>query len=75
MTTNTAAFMGLLSATALNWMWDGKPDLGHVGQRLPGRPGGDHRALRLRHGQGRRSSSALLAGLIVVVRRVSCWTR
>jgi ammonium transporter, Amt family len=28
MTTNTAAFMGLLSATALNWMWDGKPDLG-----------------------------------------------
>jgi Amt family ammonium transporter len=28
MTTNTAAFMGLLSASALNWMWDGKPDLG-----------------------------------------------
>jgi Amt family ammonium transporter len=28
MTTNTAAFMGLLSATALNWSWDGKPDLG-----------------------------------------------
>jgi Amt family ammonium transporter len=28
MTTNTAAFMGLLSATALNWMMDGKPDLG-----------------------------------------------
>jgi Amt family ammonium transporter len=28
MTTNTAAFMGLLSATALNWTWDGKPDLG-----------------------------------------------
>jgi len=28
MTTNTAAFMGLLSATALNWLWDGKPDLG-----------------------------------------------
>jgi Amt family ammonium transporter len=28
MTTNTAAFMGLLSATTLNWMWDGKPDLG-----------------------------------------------
>ncbi len=28
MTTNTAAFMGLLSATALNWIWDGKPDLG-----------------------------------------------
>jgi Amt family ammonium transporter len=28
MTTNTAAFMGLLSATALSWMWDGKPDLG-----------------------------------------------
>ena len=28
MTTNTAAFMGLLGATALNWMWDGKPDLG-----------------------------------------------
>ncbi|HVQ12886.1 MAG TPA: ammonium transporter, partial [Vicinamibacterales bacterium] len=28
MTTNTAAFMALLSATALNWMWDGKPDLG-----------------------------------------------
>ena len=27
MTTNTAAFMGLLSATALNWMWEGKPDL------------------------------------------------
>ena len=27
MTTNTAAFMGLLSATALNWSWDGKPDL------------------------------------------------
>ena len=27
MTTNTAAFMGLLSATALNWIWDGKPDL------------------------------------------------
>jgi Amt family ammonium transporter len=27
MTTNTAAFMGLLSATALNWMWDGRPDL------------------------------------------------
>ncbi len=28
MTTNTAAFMGLLSATALCWIWDGKPDLG-----------------------------------------------
>jgi Amt family ammonium transporter len=28
MTTNTAAFMALLSATALNWLWDGKPDLG-----------------------------------------------
>lgn len=28
MTTNTAAFMGLLSATVLNWSWDGKPDLG-----------------------------------------------
>jgi ammonium transporter, Amt family len=27
MTTNTAAFMGLLSATAMNWMWEGKPDL------------------------------------------------
>jgi Amt family ammonium transporter len=27
MTTNTAAFMGLLSATALNWTWDGRPDL------------------------------------------------
>lgn len=28
MTTNTACFMALLSATALNWMWEGKPDLG-----------------------------------------------
>ena len=28
MTTNSAAFMGLLSATTLNWIWDGKPDLG-----------------------------------------------
>jgi ammonium transporter, Amt family len=28
MTTNSAAFMALLSATALNWLWDGKPDLG-----------------------------------------------
>ncbi len=28
MTTNTAAFMGILSATTLNWLWDGKPDLG-----------------------------------------------
>ena len=28
MTTNSAAFTGLLSATALNWIWDGKPDLG-----------------------------------------------
>jgi len=28
MTTNTAAFMALLSATALSWIWDGKPDLG-----------------------------------------------
>lgn len=28
MTTNTAAFMGILSATALSWSWDGKPDLG-----------------------------------------------
>jgi Amt family ammonium transporter len=28
LTTNTAAFMALLSATALSWMWDGKPDLG-----------------------------------------------
>ena len=27
MTTNSAAFMGLLSATALNWRWEGKPDL------------------------------------------------
>jgi Amt family ammonium transporter len=27
MTTNTAAFMGILSAVALNWVWDGKPDL------------------------------------------------
>ena len=28
MTTNTAAFMGMLAATALNWTLDGKPDLG-----------------------------------------------
>jgi Amt family ammonium transporter len=28
MTTNSAAFMGLLSATALNWIFEGKPDLG-----------------------------------------------
>jgi Amt family ammonium transporter len=28
MTTNTAAVMGLLSSTALSWMWDGKPSLG-----------------------------------------------
>ena len=28
MTTNTAGFMALLSATALSWIWDGKPDLG-----------------------------------------------
>jgi Amt family ammonium transporter len=28
LTTNTAAVMALLSATALNWIWDGKPDLG-----------------------------------------------
>jgi ammonium transporter, Amt family len=28
MTTNSAAFMGVLAATALNWVWDGKPDLG-----------------------------------------------
>jgi Amt family ammonium transporter len=28
MTTNTAAIMGLLGATSLNWLWDGKPDLG-----------------------------------------------
>jgi Amt family ammonium transporter len=27
MTTNTAAFMGLLSATMVNWLWEGKPDL------------------------------------------------
>jgi Amt family ammonium transporter len=27
MTTNSAAFMGLLSATMLNWIWDKKPDL------------------------------------------------
>ena len=27
MTTNTAAFMGLLSATTVNWLWEGKPDL------------------------------------------------
>ena len=27
MTTNTAAFMGLLSATMMNWLWEGKPDL------------------------------------------------
>ena len=28
LTTNTACFAALLSATALNWLWDGKPDLG-----------------------------------------------
>ena len=28
MTTNTAGVMGLLSATAMSWMWDGKPSLG-----------------------------------------------
>lgn len=28
MTTNSAAFMGMLSATALNWSLDGKPSLG-----------------------------------------------
>jgi Amt family ammonium transporter len=28
MTTNTAAFMAILSSTALSWLWDGKPDLG-----------------------------------------------
>lgn len=27
MTTNTAGIMALLSATALSWVWDGKPDL------------------------------------------------
>lgn len=27
MTTNTAAFMGLLSATMMNWLWEGRPDL------------------------------------------------
>jgi Amt family ammonium transporter len=27
-TTNTAAIMALLSATALSWIWSGKPDLG-----------------------------------------------
>src|SRR5688572_2120990 len=27
MTTNSAAFMGLLSATAVNWLWEGRPDL------------------------------------------------
>ena len=27
MTTNSAAFMGLLSATTVNWLWEGKPDL------------------------------------------------
>jgi Amt family ammonium transporter len=28
MTTNTAGMMGLLSATAVSWLWDGKPSLG-----------------------------------------------
>jgi Amt family ammonium transporter len=28
MTTNTAGIMALLSATAMSWMWDGKPSLG-----------------------------------------------
>jgi Amt family ammonium transporter len=28
LTTNTAAIMALLSATALSWVWDGRPDLG-----------------------------------------------
>jgi len=28
MTTNSAAIMGILAATALSWVWDGKPDLG-----------------------------------------------
>ena len=28
MTTNTAGIMALLSATAVSWMWDGKPSLG-----------------------------------------------
>jgi ammonium transporter, Amt family len=28
MTTNSAAIMGLLSATAVSWIWDGKPSLG-----------------------------------------------
>lgn len=28
MTTNSAAFMGILGATFLNWGWDGKPDIG-----------------------------------------------
>jgi Amt family ammonium transporter len=28
MTTNTAAIMALLSASALSWLWDGKPSLG-----------------------------------------------
>jgi ammonium transporter, Amt family len=27
MTTNSAAFMGLLSATTVNWLWEGRPDL------------------------------------------------
>ena len=58
--------MGLLSATALSWMWDGKPDSGHVDQRLPGRPGRHHGALRVRHRATRRCSSALLAGVLVV---------
>ena len=37
MTTNTAAFMALLSATALSWIVGRQARSRHVGQRLPGR--------------------------------------
>ena len=52
MTTNTAAFMGLLSATALNWMWEGKPDLSMSVNGVPRRTRRDHRAMRVRDRSG-----------------------
>ena len=40
------------------WLVLGKPDLEHDPQRLPRRPGGHHRAVRVRQRRQRRSSSA-----------------
>ena len=52
MTTNTAAFMALAVGHGPQLDLGRQARSRHVGQRLPGRPRGHHRPVRVRHREG-----------------------